>query len=195
MTFYTRSLAVLVCSLLLVGAVNAQNQCSGKGVMGGLQYSIHDCAAAFYDGANSVTLWFSETPITADERQKFEFNSYADDFRKDAGGKDRSMITLGFCPGGGKPVPAAGAVKSIEISFHHANAKSLLMYQDQWVLEFPKDKGLKIEKLSGDLKPGGTLSGRITGELKSQDKPFTVSLDFQIKLPEKAAAAGPGCGD
>jgi hypothetical protein len=178
--------------LLITGTVYAQNQCSGKGVMGGLDYAIHDCAVAFYDSGNSVTIWFSETPITADERQKFEFNSYADDFVKEASGKRRSMITLGFCPGGGKPTPDPQAVKTLEIDFFHSSGP-LPALQDQWVLDFPKDKDLKFEKLGGDLKLGGTLNGRITGTLKSNGKPFSVAIDFQMKLPEKGAAAGPGC--
>jgi hypothetical protein len=40
---------------------------------------------------------------------------------------------------------------------------------------------------------GGTLSGRITGALASDGKKFAWEIDFEMILPEKFAAAGPGC--
>jgi hypothetical protein len=192
MMLFCRYLFVLFF-LLLVLKVDAANQCSGKGVMAGLDFEIKDCAVAFYESNNSVTLWFSGTPIAVEEREKFELNSYANDFKKDSSGKPRTMITVAFCPGDGKPAPSPDAVKSVEIAFKHETA-DFLGTQDQWVLELPKDKQLRFEKLSGELKLGGTLNGRLTGELKSDGKPFRWAIDFQMTLPEKAAAAGPGCG-
>lgn len=189
-----RNLFVLALVFLLFTiTVDAENKCSAKGVMADLEFSINHCAVALYDG-KSVTLWFSGSPISAEELQQFQLNSYADSFQKDATGKRRTMLTLAFCPGGGKPVSAPGEVKSVEIVFKHADAE-FLGPQEQWVLNFPKDKEMKIEKLTGELKPGGTLRGKITGTLNSEGKKFSWVIDFETILPEKMAAAGPGCGD
>jgi hypothetical protein len=65
--------------------------------------------------------------------------------------------------------------------------------QDQWVLEPAKDKQIKIEKLSGDLKKGGKLAGKISGAIAGHKPPFSWDLDFDLTLPQKAAGAGPGC--
>ena len=189
-----RNLCVLVFVFLLFAiSADADNKCSAKGVMSDLEFSINHCAVALYD-EKSVTLWFSSAPISAEELQQFQLSSYADSFQKDATGKRRTMVTLAFCPGGGKPASAPGEVKSVEIGFKHADAESLGP-QEQWVLNLPKDKEIKMEKLTGELKPGGTLSGKITGALKSDGKKFSWDIDFEMTLPEKAAAAGPGCGD
>jgi hypothetical protein len=93
-----------------------------------------------------------------------------------------------------KPVSAPAEVKSVEIAFKHADAE-FLGPQEQWVLNLPKDKEIKIEKLTGELKQGGTLSGKITGALNSEGKKFSWDIDFEMMLPDKVAAAGPGCGD
>jgi len=53
---------------------------------------------------------------------------------------------------------------------------------------------LKIEKLSGDLKIGGRLAGKITGAKKEGEQPYSWDVDFDLALPAKAAAAGPSCG-
>jgi hypothetical protein len=189
-----RNLFVLAFAFLLFTiTADAENKCSAKGVMSGLDFSMNHCAVALYD-EKSVTLWFSSTPITPEELQQFQLSSYADSFHKDAAGKRRSMITVAFCPGGGKPVSAPGEVKSAEIAFKHESA-DFLGSQEQWVLNFPKDKEMKIEKLTGELKPGGTLAGKITGALTSDGKKFAWDIDFVMTLPDKAAAAGPGCGD
>jgi hypothetical protein len=184
--------AVLFVFLSFQISAEADNKCSAKGVMAGLDFSMNHCAAALYD-EKGVTLWFSSTPITSDELQQFQLNSYADPFHKDAAGKRRSMITLAFCPGGGKAASSPGEVKSVEIAFKHESA-DFLGSQDQWVLKFP-NKEMKIEKLTGELKAGGVLNGKITGGLASDGKKFSWQMDFEILLPEKAAAAGPGCGD
>jgi hypothetical protein len=53
---------------------------------------------------------------------------------------------------------------------------------------------LKIEKLSGDLKSGGRLAGKITGSKNVDQAPYSWDIDFDLALPAKGAAAGPGCG-
>jgi hypothetical protein len=74
------------------------------------------------------------------------------------------------------------------------NDASNIMTSRQWVADLPKDKWLKIESLSGDLKAGGRLKGRITGSQKS-DGDYSFQADFDVAFPAKEAAAGPGCGD
>ena len=53
---------------------------------------------------------------------------------------------------------------------------------------------LKVEKIAGDIKPGGTLVGRITGSRSSGGRPYAWDLAFDVKLPAKDAAGGVMCG-
>ncbi len=46
------------------------------------------------------------------------------------------------------------------------------------------------ERPTGEVKPGGALSGKIAGNL---DK-TTFTFDFELNLPAKGAAAGVSCG-
>ena len=64
----------------------------------------------------------------------------------------------------------------------------------QWVLQLPKDKELKVEKLSGDLKLGGRLAGRVTGGKTSDGLPYSWEIEFDLPLPAKSAASGVSCG-
>jgi hypothetical protein len=82
-------------------------------------------------------------------------------------------------------------VKSVEMSVAHASSP---MLGRQWVFELPKDKELKIEKLSGKLALGGRLTGRITGAKTSDGLSYSWQADFDVRLPTKAAAAGLSCG-
>jgi hypothetical protein len=103
----------------------------------------------------------------------------------------RTMLSLAFCPGDGKATPSAAAVKSVEIV---ANQPTPGAWQS-FVFHLPADKAnLKIEKLSGDLKIGGRLAGKITGAKKEGEQPYSWDVDFDLALPAKAAAAGPSCG-
>jgi hypothetical protein len=51
-------------------------------------------------------------------------------------------------------------------------------------------KDFKVEKMTGEVKSGGALSGKIAGNL---DK-TTFTFDFELNLPAKEAAAGMSCG-
>jgi len=175
-------------SLLLVANTStAQNKCVAKGVMGGQKFELAYCEAAYYAGSNGVTIWFSGTPITPDERAHFQLSSSNDDFKR-----GRTMVTVGFCPGGGTPTPSPSTAKSVEIDFRHATVRDLGP-QQVWVLEPKTDKQIKVERLSGELKKGGKLSGKITGAIAKPASPFSWDLEFDLVLPEKAAGAGPGC--
>ena len=172
--------------LVLATSAWAQNKCTAKGQMGGHPFNLAYCEVAYYEGSHGVTIWFSSAPITAEERDFFQLSSTADRFKK-----GRTMVMLGFCPGGGSATPSPKTAKSMELAFKHATVMDLGP-QDQWVLE-PTSKGMKVERLAGDLKKGGKLTGKITGAIPDKKPPFNWDLDFDVTLPQKAAGAGPGC--
>lgn len=181
---------------LLVGAVVlalatpmwAEDKCVAKVNIAGKQVTLKSCAVALYDD-KSVTLWLTESPISTDELSTFQLNSDAKTTYKD--NRLRTMLSLAFCPGGGKATPSAAAVESVEIV---ANQPTPGAWQS-FVFHLPADKtNLRIEKLSGILKTGGRLAGKITGAKKELDRPYSWDVAFDVALPAKAAAAGPGCG-
>ncbi len=173
--------------LAFAAVARADDKCLARAVIGGERVALKYCEVAMYD-EKGVTLVFMEAPISAEEVAAFEWNSAPKE--KDPSGKPRTMIELGFCPGGDKPAPSPGAVKSVEMSVNHASSP---MLGRQWVFDLPK-KELKIERLSGNLALGGRLAGRMTGSKKSDDLNYSWEIDFDVQLPRKAAAAGPSCG-
>ncbi len=181
---WLRSLVVLMFVTVATSA-SAQNKCTAKGQMGGHAFSLAHCEVAFYEGGPGVTIWFSSTPITAEERDFFQISSSADRFSK-----GRTMVHLFFCPGGGSAVPSPKAAKNVEIGFKHATELNLGP-QDQWVFDPAKDKQIKFETLTGELKAGGKLSGKVTGAIAG--KKFNWDLQFDLVLPQRRAGAGPGC--
>ncbi len=158
-----------------------KTRCSATGTMGGEKFAATNCVASLYGDQHSVAIWFNEDPITPQEAESFQTSSYADGAK---GGKQRTMAIIMFCPGGGKETASAAAVKSIDLNTNHA--KSALAGV-QWVVESPKD--FKVEKMTGDVKPGGTLSGKIVG---GRDK-TAFTFDFELTLPAKDASAGMTC--
>jgi hypothetical protein len=108
-------------------------------------------------------------------------SSYADGSK---GGKQRTMAIIMFCPGGGKETASAAAVKSIDLNTSHARSPIAGM---QRLVQAPKD--VKVEKMTGEVKPGGVLAGKIAGKLDRT----TFTFDFEINLPAKTAAAGMDC--
>jgi hypothetical protein len=150
--------------------------------MEGERFTASHCAIALYGDQHSVAIWFNADPITPDEVAAFEVSSYAADNK---GGKPRTMLQVMFCPGGGREHASAGAVKSIDLNTN--NAKPMVPGV-QWVLAAPAE--LKIEKLSGEVKPGGVLAGHLTGARGKT----TFTLDFDLALPARDAAAGMNCG-
>ena len=178
----------LVVLAIMAGAAagaSAQNKCTAKGQMAGNAFNLAHCEVAFYEGGPGVTIWFSSTPITAEERDFFQISSSADRFKK-----GRTMVSLFFCPGGGTAVASPKAAKNVELGFKHATVLDLGP-QDQWVFDPAKDKQIKFETLTGDLKKGGKLSGKVTGAIPG--KKFDWDLQFDLVLPQRAAGAGPGC--
>jgi hypothetical protein len=149
--------------------------------MGGERFTATNCVASLYGDQHSVAIWFNEDAITPQEAESFRTSSYASG---DKGGKQRTMAIIMFCPGGGKETASAAAVKSIDLNTNHARSP---MAGIQRVVQAPRD--FKVEKMTGEVKPGGALSGKIAGNL---DK-TTFTFDFELNLPAKDAAAGMSC--
>jgi hypothetical protein len=168
-------------------AARAADKCVVKAVINGKPIAFQSCTVAVYD-EKGVTLLLTEAPLSADETSTFQMNSYPPE--KDASGKRRALLSFAFCPGGGKSTPDPAAVKSVEVA---ANDGSPFGLQD--VFDLPAQKAnLKIEKLSGDLKAGGRLAGKITGAKTVDQVAYSWDVDFDVALPAKGAAAGPSCG-
>ena len=179
----------LLAVALAAFAIDAagQNKCSATGHMAGHAFNLPHCEVAFYEGGPSVSIWFSSTPITAEERDFFLMSSSADRFKQ-----GRTMVHLAFCPGGGTAVASPGGAKNVELGFNHATVMDLGT-QDQWVFDPAKDKQIKFEALSGELKKGGRLSGKVTGAIAGRKPPFNWAIQFDLVLSQRAAGAGPGC--
>ena len=103
------------------------------------------------------------------------------------------MMHLAFCPGAGKPEADPAAVKSVELSVNHASS---FMISRQWVFKLPENKeNVRFEKLAGTIDPGGKISGHATGGKTSDEQKYSWDVTFDLTLPAKSAAAGPGCGN
>ena len=131
---------------------------------------------------HSVAIWFNEDAITPDEAATYQTSSYVDGAK---GGKQRTLLAIMFCPGGGAATASAAAMKSIDLNTNHAKSP---LAGVQWSIEASKD--FKVEKMTGEIKPGALLSGKIVG---SRGK-TSFTLDFDVTLPAKDAAAGMTCG-
>ena len=158
-----------------------KTRCLATGTMGGEKFTATNCVVSLYGDQHSVAIWFNEDPITPAEVESFQLSSYADGAKS---GKQRTMAIIMFCPGGGKEAAAASAVKSIDLNTNHAKSA---MAGIQRVVEAPHD--FKVEKMTGDIKPGATLSGKIVGNLEKT----AFTFDFELSLPAKDAAAGMSC--
>lgn len=160
----------------------AKDRCSATGQLGGATFTATHCAVSLLGDQNSVAIWFNEDPIAPKEAERFQLSSYAD-ASKD--GKPRTLLQIMFCPGGGAPAASAAAVKSIDFNSNHAKAP---LAGVQWVVEAPKD--YKVERMTGEIKPGAALSGKIVGSRGNT----SWNLDFDVTLPTQDAAAGMSCG-
>jgi hypothetical protein len=187
-----RTVALLAGLILAFSApAAAADSCSVKAVLGGKPVTMKHCAVAVYEDEHSVTLWFSDAPFTAAEVDVFHLNSYAKD--KDEAGKPRTMMHMAFCPGAGKPEASPDAVRSVELSVNHSGS---VLISRQWVFKLPAEKeNLAFQKLAGSIDPGGRISGRATGGKTSDGAKYSWDATFDLTLPAKSAAAGPGCGN
>jgi hypothetical protein len=180
-------LPALLALLMLAPPALADGSCRVEAVIAGEKVAMTHCAVALRDN-QGLTLFFSASPIGAEEREAFEFNSYAKS--KDPSGKERTMMHAAFCPGGGTPASDPARVKSVELSLNLAG--NPLAFR-QWVFDLPQDKGLRIERLTGSLEAGGRFAGRMTGSSASDGEEYSWQADFDLILPSRNAAAGPGC--
>lgn len=178
-------LAAAIC-LGFATTAQAQNKCSASGVMGGEKFIANHCAVSLLDEAHSVTFWFSENPLSPQEVEAFEISAYASSIKD---GKERTMLLVGFCPGGGQAVASAGSIKRIDLAVNHGKSA---MAANQWIVEAPKD--FKVVSITGTLKAGSKLAGRITGSRTSDGQPYSWDLTFDVTLPTKDAASGVTCG-
>ena len=171
----------------LAATAHGQSKCTATGVMAGEKFSLSHCAVAFLvEPYRSVTLWFNESPIAPQEAEAFQASAYPSALKD---GKPRTMVVAAFCPGGGQAKASAGAVKSMDVGFTHGKSA---MAGAQWLIEAPKD--FKVERISGEVRPGGKLSGRITGGRSSDGRPYAWDFTFDVTLPANEAASGIGCG-
>jgi hypothetical protein len=191
-------IALFAAALAASSTLHAADKCAVKAVLNGKPVAFKSCTVAVYD-EKGVTLLLTEAPLSADETSTFQLNSYPPE--KDSSGKRRAILSFAFCAVDEKGALNPAAVKSVEVSAN--DGVSLVGLQD--VFELPAAKAnLKIEKLTGDLKKGGRLAGKITGSKTVEETgtdgqarkvPNSWDVDFDVALPPKVAAAGPGCGD
>jgi TPR repeat protein len=175
--------ASVSAATVAVPALPVKTRCLASGTMGGEKFTATYCVASLYGDQHSVAIWFNEDAITPEEADSFRTSSYADSA---SGGKQRTMAIIMFCPGGSAQAASAQAVQSIDLNTNHSRSP---MAGVQRVLQAPKD--FKVERMTGEVKPGGLLSGKISGGI---DK-TTLTFDFELSLPSKDAAAGMSCGN
>ncbi len=185
----TRRFVLGVLAVAVCGRAAAQDRCTATGTMGGKKFTMSHCAVAVYDGSKSVAFWFTDSPLPSADVDTFHLSSYAKTRGSD--NKPLTMIGMSFCPGGGKEAARPDAVKTVEMGVNDASDP---MLGQNWLFELPRDKDLKVEKLSGEVKPGGKLSGRITGKKTTEQKQaYSWEIDFDVRLPERTAGAGLAC--
>ena len=160
----------------------APDKCSATGQMEGQKFAASNCVASLYGDQHSVAIWFNEDPIAQDDKANYQMSSYADGAK---GGKQRTLLAIMFCPGGGAAIASPSAVKNIDFNTNHAKSPLAGLQRS---LTSPGD--FKVEKLSGDIKPGGVLAGKIVGSVAKT----SFNLEFSVTLPAKDAAAGLSCG-
>lgn len=159
----------------------APDRCSASGSMGGEKFALATCAVSLMQDAHSVAMWFNDEAIAPDEVASFQTSSYAGDSK---GGRKRTMLIAMFCPGGGGETAAPAKLRSIDVNTNHAKS-ALAGIQN--VFDAPRD--FRVEKLAGTVAPGERLSGRIVAARGST----SFTLDFDVTLPAKDAAAGLSC--
>ena len=181
---FGRLALVPLAAALVSSSAAADDKCLAKGKMQDQAFELKSCAVAMYDN-KGVTIWFTEKPLPAETVDTFHLNSYAD--------LSGTAMSLSLCPGGNKGVVDPKNATNIYVEVEHAASPMVA----QSFGDLSKDKGLKLTKLTGELKPGGRLTGKFTlnTKLDHQPLPYSIEAEFDVTFPAKAAAAGPGCGD
>ena len=185
MSSIRRGRALALCgALVFTVAARAENRCSASVTRQGKRFDLRNCAVAYYSSEHSLMIWFTENPLSAGEEKSFETSAFAPE--RDIHGKYLTMMSLQFCPGGGSSTPDPGSLKSVRVRIHTADTKLLA----HWVADGSNDKEVKAEKLSGDLRPGGKLSGRMTGTGSAWGTSYSWAADFDLRLPQESSTAG-----
>jgi hypothetical protein len=180
---FRRALTLALLAAAAASGAAAENKCFAKGKMQDQAFELKACAVAMYDN-KGVTIWFTEKPLPAETVDTFHLNSYAD--------LSGTAMSLSLCPGGNKGVVDPKNATNVYVEVEHAASPMVA----QSFGDLSKDKGFKLTKLTGELKPGGRLVGKMTMNTKlDRGQPYSVDADFDVTFPAKAAAAGPGCGD
>jgi TPR repeat protein len=164
------------------GSAPPKDRCLASGQLGGERFTATHCAVSMLHDQRSIAIWFNEGPLSAQEIDGFQMSSHADSSK---GGNERTMMILSFCPGGGGATASPAAVKMIDVNTNHA--KSVLA-GIQWVLEAPDE--FKVDKMTGEVKPGALLSGKLTG--KRGGTSFTADFDINClpRMPAQDWSAG-----
>jgi len=158
----------------------AADKCSATGVIGDVKFSATHCTVSLDIEQQSVGIWFTEDPITPEESR--DFQQHADlQFAKD--GKGRTMLELDVCVTGGKVISSPAAVKEIGIKATHAK----LTDPSMWGVVM-QSESFKVEKLSGELKPGAPFAARIVASpTPIRGGKTSFSAEFDVLLPAKDA--------
>ena len=186
-----RKPSILPLALLIGGSLvlptppaHAENRCSASVTRGGKRFDLRNCAVAYFSSEHSVMIWFAETPLSSGEEKSFQSSAFAPE--RDIHGKYLTMMSLQFCPGGGSSSPAPGDLKSVKVRIHTADTKLLA----HWVSDGSAGKDVRAEKLEGDLRPGGKLSGRMTGTGSAWGTTYSWVAEFDLRLPNERSTAG-----
>lgn len=174
------STAIVLSALALTA--QAEDKCLATGRMGSETFALSHCAAALYGGQHSVAIWFNQDPISPQEVQDFQGSALVEPAKD---GRQRTLVLVMFCPGGGAATASATSVKSMSLTTNHAKSPLVGI---QWTVKSPKD--FKVQKLSGEIRPAGLLVGKIVGSWRKT----AFNLDFDVTLPTKESDAGVNCG-
>jgi hypothetical protein len=169
---------------LSASRAKAENRCSATVTRSGKRFDLSNCSVAYSSSEHSVMIWFTENALSSGEEKSFQGSAFAPE--RDIHGKYLTMMSLQFCPGGGSSTPNPGDVKSVKVRIHTADTKLLA----HWVSDASAGKDVRAEKMQGDLRPGGKLSGRMTGNASSWGTSYSWVADFDLRLPNESSTAG-----
>ena len=155
---YRLSIVILLSAFAL--PAQPQNRCSASGRMGGEKFTANNCAAALY--GKSVAIWFNANPISVQEVVEFQASAEVPDKKE---GKQRTLVLIKFCPGGGATKASATAVKVIDLHTNHAKSP---LYGIQWTVKSPRD--FKAGRSpTANLLAQVVTQGMRSGELRQDD--------------------------
>lgn len=177
-----RRLSTVILLSAFALTAQAQDKCLATGRMGSETFALNHCAAALYGSQHSVAIWFNQDSISPQEVRDFEGSATVEQAKD---GRQRTLVLISFCPGGGGATALPASVKSVRLTTNHAKSPLVGI---QWTVKAPKD--FKVQKLSGEIKPGGSLAGKMAGSWRKT----SFNLDFAVTLPTRESDSGVDCG-